>query len=82
MSENSMTVRQIKIFKSVDSELAALEKEINRWMRKSGARVVSMTGNLSSSPGASGGPLNTFSASDVMVILMYEVDVKVSPKAE
>ena len=42
-------MQQVKIFKSVDTELADLERQINRWMRKSGARVLSITGNIASS---------------------------------
>jgi hypothetical protein len=67
-------MQQVKIFKSVDTELPELEREINRWMRKSGARVLSITGNLASQPGSTEGPLNTFAAGDVMVIVLYEID--------
>ena len=65
-------MQQVKIFKSVDTELEDMESQINRWIRKSGARVLSITGNLSSQPGASQGPLDSFAASDVLVIVLYE----------
>jgi hypothetical protein len=43
-------------------------------MRKSGARVLSITGNISSQPNGGSGPMNSFAASDIMVIVMYEID--------
>ncbi|WP_372716836.1 hypothetical protein [Novipirellula sp.] len=67
-------MHQIKMFKSVDTEVADMEYQINRWMRKSGARVISITGNMSGSPNSSGGPLSSFAANDVLVIVLYEVD--------
>lgn len=65
-------MQQIKIFKSIESERAELEKEINRWIRKSGARVLSVTGNISS--GQSGGPMSSFSSSDILITLLVEID--------
>ncbi|TWU44622.1 hypothetical protein Poly51_60540 [Rubripirellula tenax] len=67
-------MQQVKIFKSVDTELAEMERQINRWMRKSGARVLSISGNLASQSGSHGGPLNSFSAGDVLIIVHYEID--------
>ncbi|MFK8113398.1 MAG: hypothetical protein AB8B91_14435 [Rubripirellula sp.] len=67
-------MQQVKMFKGVDNELDELERQINRWMRKSGAKIVSVTGNLSASPSAGAGPMSTFAAGDVLVILFYEYD--------
>ncbi|EMI21103.1 hypothetical protein RMSM_01979 [Rhodopirellula maiorica SM1] len=67
-------MHQVKMFKSVDTEMADMEHQINRWMRKSGARVISITGNIAGSPNMSGGPLSSFAASDVFVIVLYEID--------
>lgn len=68
-------MQQVKIFKSVDTEINEMERQINRWMRKSGARVLSINGNLTSQPSGNGGaPLNSFAAGDVMVIVLYEID--------
>ena len=66
-------MQQIKIFKGVDTEIPEMERQINRWMRKSGARVLSVQGNLAAQA-STGGPLNSFSGSDIMVILHYEID--------
>ena len=68
-------MQQVKIFKTVDTELPNMEQEINRWMRKSGARVLSITGNLAAQSDGGGGPLNSFAASDVMVIILYVIDM-------
>jgi hypothetical protein len=67
-------MQQVKIFKSVDTEISEMERQINRWMRKSGARVLSITGNLASSPNQGTGPLNSFAASDILIIVLYEID--------
>lgn len=66
-------MQQIKIFKSIESERPELEKEINRWIRRSGARVLSVTGNISSHGGNSG-PMSSFSGSDILIILLVEID--------
>jgi len=67
-------MQQVKIFKSVDTEIPELERLINRWMRKSGARVLSITGNLDSQPSGGSGPMNSFAAGDILVIVLYEID--------
>ncbi|TWU51329.1 hypothetical protein [Rubripirellula reticaptiva] len=71
-------MQQVKLFKSVDTELPEMERQINRWMRKSGARVISISGNLAPQSGSSGGPLNSFSAGDVLIIVHYEIDAPTS----
>ena len=70
-------MQQVKVFKSVDTEIPELERQINRWMRKSGAKVISITGNLTAQSG-SGGPMNSFAGGDVLLIVLYEID---APKA-
>ncbi len=65
-------MRKVKIFKSVDSELSTLESEINQWIESEGVELVSVTGNISTQthlPTAH----DSFSVSDVLVILTYEV---------
>lgn len=68
------TVQQVKLFKGVDSDMAELERQINRWIRKSEARVLSMSGNIAAQPSSGQGPLNSFSASDVLIILHVEIE--------
>lgn len=68
-------MQQIKIFKSVDTELSDLESQVNRWIRKHRVRVISITGNLTGQHGGGGGgPLSSFAAGDVMIIVHYEID--------
>lgn len=68
-------MQQVKIFKSVDTEIPELERQINRWMRKSGARVLSITGNLDSNAQQGSGPLNSFAAGHILMIVLYEIDL-------
>ena len=67
-------MKKIKLFKSIESELTALEEEINGWLAESGYQLVSVTGNIApqSPGGSSGGGVGMFSASDVLVIVVYE----------
>ena len=71
-------MQQVKLFKGVESDITALEGEVNAWIRQSGARVVSITGNIapqSAKAGAAAGGLGKgqFSASDVILIVLYEI---------
>ncbi len=66
-------MQKVKLFKSIESELNNMEKEINDWVKTSGARLISVTGNIAPQTGSgAGAPLGSFSASDVLVIIMYE----------
>jgi len=71
---NGNIMQQVKIFKSIESEREELEKEINRWIRRSGARVLSVTGNITTN-GGGGGPMSSFSGSDILVMLLVEIDL-------
>lgn len=64
-------MHQVKIFKSIESELWSLESEINTWIKESNAKVVSITGNIAPQTGGGGSGQGTFSASDVLVIVVY-----------
>ena len=69
-------MQQIKIFKNVENNVSELEREINAWISQSGARIVSLTGNIApqSDPSAASGGLgkSSFPPSDVVVIVLYE----------
>ena len=71
-------MQQVKIFKTVDTELPDMEKQINRWMRKSGARILSIDSNMTAQGGTKDGPLNSFAAGDVLLIVLYEIDTPAS----
>ena len=63
-------MQKVKFFKSIESELGVLEKEINAWIAQNKAKVVSITGNIAPQSGPTG--MGTFSSSDVLVVIMYE----------
>lgn len=67
-------MQQVKIFKSVEGELGAMEETINGWVKESGARIVSVTGNIAPQTIVPGNAMNTFSDSDVLIILLYETE--------
>ncbi|MEZ6089910.1 MAG: hypothetical protein R3C05_18160 [Pirellulaceae bacterium] len=77
-------MQQVKIFKSIESELDQLENDINRWigrLHKKGGRVVNIEGNIAPQTGNSG-PMSSFSASDILVIILFEIDITPSSTAE
>ena len=68
-------MQQIKMFKSIESNVSDLERDINVWLKESGARVVNVFGNIA--PQTIGDPEKTkgnrgFSASDVLIVVLYE----------
>ncbi|NIL98555.1 MAG: hypothetical protein GTO76_11365 [Planctomycetales bacterium] len=65
-------MQQVKIFECLENEINSLEHEINQWLRESGARIISITGNIApqsvtSQPKARPAP------SDVLLIVLYEL---------
>ncbi len=70
-------MQQIKIFKSIESDVSDLERDINAWLKESGARVVNVFGNIAaqtiSDPEKARGSRG-FSPSDVLIALLYETD--------
>lgn len=73
-------MQQIKIFKAIESDREELEREINRWIRRSGARVLSISGNISGQGGMHT-TMNAFSGSDVLIVLLVEIDPSARPAA-
>jgi hypothetical protein len=64
-------MQQVKIFKSVDTELGDMESQINTWIADSKATILSIHGNISPQAGKHG-IQGSFSAADVFVIVLYE----------
>ena len=64
-------MQQVKIFKSIESELVTLEEEINEWISTSGATVTNITGNIAAQS-TSGSLGDSFSGSDVLLVVLYE----------
>ncbi len=65
-------MRRIKIFKGVEHELEALEQQINDWVQSSGGWIVATTGNIAPQTHFQSSP-ESFSTSDVLVIVTYEL---------
>ena len=70
-------MQQVRIFKTVETELATLEQDVNAWIKESGAKVLSITGNIAPQSSRSEGAIgtltrSTFAASDVVLIVLYE----------
>lgn len=70
-------MQQIKIFKGIESECRSLENEVNAWLRQSGAKVISITGNIapqSRTTDSAGGTLGGggYVPSDVVLFVLYE----------
>lgn len=64
-------MQQIKLFKSVESEMEALEKDVNIWIAQNKVKVISIVGNISpqtQQPGSMG----SFSVSDILILVTYE----------
>lgn len=67
-------MQQIKLFKGVDNDLPELERQVNRWIRKTGVKVLSISGNLSSQPATGAGPMSSFATSGVLIIVQVETE--------
>ncbi len=71
-------MQQIKIFKGVENDLAALEREINDWLSSSHATVKQIVGNIAPQTQAGVGQAghgltkSEFAPSDVLVLILYE----------
>ncbi len=63
-------MRLVKIFKTIESELWTVEKEINTWIEESGVNVIQISGNIAPQTGTGVG--QGFSASDILLIVLYE----------
>ena len=65
-------MQQVKIFKSIESEIPTLEEEINQWLSESGDKVISITGNIAAQSTNGGSLGGSFSGSDVIMFVLYE----------
>ena len=70
-------MQQVKLFKGVENQMDQLEASVNAWLRKTGARVVSLTGNIApqtvAGEGKSAGLTQSdFATSDILLVVLYE----------
>jgi len=70
-------MHQVKLFKGLESDYERLEREINAWIRETGARIISVTGNIApqtkqseNKTGALGPSI--YPPSDLLLIVLYE----------
>jgi hypothetical protein len=67
-------MRQIKLFKSVETEISSLEKDVNAWVRQNRANVIRISGNIAPQTERPDGSGYKFPPSDVLVLIEYDVD--------
>ena len=73
-----MSMHQIKLFKSIETNITDLESQINDWLAKSGAHVIQIFGNIAPQTGlvdqTSAGYItkSPHGPSDVLVAILYE----------
>jgi hypothetical protein len=70
-------MQQIKIFKSLEFDFEEMEHNINVWLAKTGAKVLSITGNIApqgdaTGRSAAGGGSAGLTQSDVILFVLYE----------
>jgi hypothetical protein len=76
-------MHQLKLFTGVEGESQSLERDINDWLRTSGAKVVQVFGNIAPQavihypdtrplPGADPGSSRRFGPSDILVAILYD----------
>ena len=72
-----MIMQQIRIFKGLENDAAALEKEVNSWLAESGVRVLQITGNIapqghSTNPKVGSIAATPYTPSDILIVVLYE----------
>ena len=70
-------MQQIRIFKSIETDVGDLEREINGWIQESGIRVVNIFGNIAPQTVTTDALTSSgraFSPSDIFMIIVYEKD--------
>ncbi|MGI9015007.1 MAG: hypothetical protein ACR2GY_12275 [Phycisphaerales bacterium] len=65
-------MQQIKLFKGVESEIGELQKEVNTWLKESGAKVLNIFGNISPQTTSAQSAGKRFLASDILIAVVYE----------
>jgi hypothetical protein len=71
-------MQRVKLFKGLETEVEALEQQINAWVESEGAKIIQMTGNIATqsyNPAAKSGSSlqsNVAAASDVLIVVLYE----------
>ncbi len=64
-------MQQVKIFKSIESEITTLEQDINTWIREAGAKNLQISGNIAPQTEAAPG-MGSFSSSYILITILYD----------
>ncbi len=71
-------MQRVKLFTGLENDVQAVESEINAWLDESGAKILSISGNIapqsqlkSKTPGLAVERV-AFAPSDVFVIVLYD----------
>ena len=64
-------MKQVKLFKGIETEMHNLEEEVNSWIESNGVNVISITGELSAPASMTPGQ-ERMSGSDLLVVVVYE----------
>lgn len=68
-------MQRVKLFKGVENDVAALEREVNDWLEQSGARIVNVFGNIAPQtmhPSKPHSGSRSFDASDILIVVVHE----------
>jgi|TARA_B110000263_G_scaffold152078_1_gene132037 hypothetical protein len=64
-------MQQVKIFKSIESEITTLEGDINAWIKEAGAKNLQISGNIAPQTESAPG-MGSFSSSDILITILYD----------
>ena len=71
-------MQRVKLFKGLETEVEALEQQVNAWVESEGAKIIQVTGNIATqsyNPAAKSGSSlqsNVAAASDVLIVVLNE----------
>ena len=73
-------MQRVKLFKGLETEVEALEQQINAWAESEGAKILQINGTIATqsyNPTANAGSSlqgNVATPSDVLITVLYEKD--------
>lgn len=71
-------MQRVKLFKGVETDIDKLEEQVNAWIEESGARIISIHGNIAPQSESAGQhktvglSASAFASSDVLLVVLYE----------
>ena len=64
-------MQQVKIFKSIESEITTLEEDINACIKEDGAKNLQISGNIAPQTEAAPG-MGSFSSYVILITILYD----------